>query len=191
MADSAAQSIRMVAIGGTPRTPCPNHQRMLCWLDEPPRDLQAVQPTRSPPAYRAQRAAACRLCGPLPPRHQPCVLIYCTRRRQDATATYGGRGRTASLLALVGELAGARGCEGAGGRDRLFIKRLLARRDRHRLEHVIFVQRVKRVVVVHVRLLVDLGGQQRPREVVLPCQEAHVGHVKLVAASLRPDDCEA
>ena len=51
---------------------------------------------------------------------------------------YGGRGRTASLLALVGELAGARGCEGVGGRDRVFIKRLLARRDRHRLEHVIF-----------------------------------------------------
>ena len=57
--------------------------------------------------------------------------------------------RTASLLALVGELAGARSCEGAGGRDRLFIKRLLAWRDRHPLEHVIFVQRVKRVVVVH------------------------------------------
>ena len=43
--------------------------------------------------------------------------------------------------------------QGARGRGRLFTKRLLARRDRHRLENVSFVQRVERVVVVHEVLL--------------------------------------
>ena len=47
------------------------------------------------------------------------------------------------LLALVGEL---KGTQGARGRDRLFTKRLLARRDRHRIEHVVFPQRVEPVV---------------------------------------------
>ena len=62
---------------------------------------------------------------------------------------YGGRGRTAYLLALVGELAGASSPTTGG---RMLMKRLLARRDRHPLEHVMFVQRVERVVSAELRV---------------------------------------